>query len=159
MKEVGVECPWGRAGGFGYSARHDRKQSRAARLARARKGGLGFAVQSDRLRVLRRTHAAERADGPREWDGFGSRPSSSVVAPQRDRFIRFRWIVDLGAAQPVASLTRLAYRQQFVTVTYWPYLVRNGIEMIASGIHHGNGPNQTPRWLEPGAHDALTHGE
>src|SRR5512135_2008397 len=107
MKEVGGECPRGRAGGFGYSARHDRKQSRAARLARARKGGLGFAVQSDWLAVLRRTHAAERADGPREWDGFGSRPSSSVVAPQRDRFLRFRWIVDLGAAQPVASLTRL----------------------------------------------------
>ena len=63
--------------------------------------------RSDWLEVLRRTHAAERADGPREWDGFGSRPSSSVVAPQRDRFIRFRWIVDLGAAQPVASLTRL----------------------------------------------------
>ena len=45
----------GRSGGFGYSARHDRKHGGAARLARARKGGLGFAVQSDWLGVLRRT--------------------------------------------------------------------------------------------------------
>src|SRR6478609_6494179 len=35
--------PEGRFGGFGYSVRHDGKHG-AARLARARKGGLGFAV-------------------------------------------------------------------------------------------------------------------
>src|SRR5512144_2143360 len=91
-------------------------------LLELERAGLGFAVQSDWLGVLRRTHAAERADGPREWDGFGSRPSSSVVAPQRDR----------GSTIPVDSRPRRcparrfadpAYRQQFVTVTYWPYLV------------------------------------
>jgi hypothetical protein len=40
-----------------------------------------------------------------------------------------------------------------------PKAYRNGNTSIFIGIHAGNCPSQTPRWLTPGAQNALMHGE